>query len=112
MDIKTIFLKYKDITNSEIDVEKIKKSIEIARDFGNYEFRITLYPKITKEDLLEIAKYLKEIGANGAFFLQQFRNESCLDKEAEKLKPYSKNEIEEMHEMIKNSFEKCGLRNV
>ncbi|MCX8158894.1 MAG: anaerobic ribonucleoside-triphosphate reductase activating protein [Candidatus Pacearchaeota archaeon] len=112
MDIKTKFEKYKEITNSEIDIERLKRTIEIVKNFGNYEFRITLYPKITKEDLLEIAKYLKEIGANKAFFLQQFKNEKCLDKEAEKIKPYSKQEVEKMFNSVKNFFEKSGLRNV
>ncbi|MEK6827160.1 MAG: anaerobic ribonucleoside-triphosphate reductase activating protein, partial [Nanoarchaeota archaeon] len=52
MDIKTNFEKYKELTNSDIDVEKIKKSIFIVSQFPEYEFRITLSPSIKKEDLL------------------------------------------------------------
>lgn len=111
MDIKTCFEKYKELTNAEIDIEKIKKSIELATKFPDYEFRITMFPDIKKEDLIKIAEYLKEKKANKAFFIQQFRPDECLDEKAEKTKPYNKAELEGFLEDIKGYFEKCKLRN-
>jgi pyruvate formate lyase activating enzyme len=113
MDIKTCFEKYKSVvnTNTEVDLEKIKKSIEIVTKFPDYEFRTTLFPEITKQDLLEVARYLKEKNANRAFFIQQFRPDECLDEEAEKIKPYTKAELECFGEDIKGYFEKFGIRN-
>lgn len=111
MDIKTSFENYKEIVGVEVDMEKIKKSIELLRDFGNYEFRITMFPEISKEDLVKIAKYLKEKNANKAFFIQQFRQEECLDEEAEKIKPYKKEQLESFAREIEGYFEKIKVRN-
>ncbi|MEM4230428.1 MAG: anaerobic ribonucleoside-triphosphate reductase activating protein, partial [Candidatus Pacearchaeota archaeon] len=55
MDIKTCFEKYKEITNTEVDIEKIKKSILIVAKFPEYEFRITMFPEIKYEDLIKLA---------------------------------------------------------
>jgi len=113
MDIKTSFEKYKEIVNCSVDLENIKKSIELIGKLPDYEFRTTCVPKIvTQEDLLKIAEYLKSIGANKKFFLQQFRNDECLSEKFEAIKPYSKEEMQGFYELIKNSFEKCGLRNI
>lgn len=111
MDVKTSFGKYNEITKTKVEMDKIKKSIEIVKKFPEYEFRTTVFPDVAKEDILEIAKYLKEHGANKKFFIHQFRNETCLDAEAEKAKPYSKEQIGEFLEEIKGYFEKCEARN-
>lgn len=112
MDIKTCFGKYKEIVNADVDLEKIKKSISVVSKFPNYEFRTTLFPKISKGDLIEIAKYLKENKANRAFFIHQFRHENCIDEKAEKMKPYSKEEIGNFSEIIKPYFIKAEIRNI
>jgi len=112
MDIKTSFENYKEITNFDIDIEKIKKAILLISNFPDYEFRITLYPEIKKEDLIKIAEYLKNAGANKAFFIQQFRAENCIDEDAEKFKPYSTHELDGFLEDIKPYFKKAGLRNI
>lgn len=111
MDIKTSFEKYKEIAGFD-GIEKIKKSIFIVKNFPDYEFRITVFPGINKEDLVEIAGYLKEKNAGKAFFIQQFRNDECLDKSFEKIKPYKKEKLEEFLSLIKNNFEKAGIRNI
>lgn len=111
MDIKTSFGKYRKVAGCEVDLEKIKKSIEIISKFPEYEFRSTVFPDISREDLAEIADYLKEKNASQAFFIHQFRNDSCLDEKYEKIKPYSKEELEDFLNLIKNKFEKSGIRN-
>jgi pyruvate formate lyase activating enzyme len=111
MDIKAGFQKYKDIVNVDLNLEKIKKSILIVKKFPDYEFRITLFPGINKEDLIEIASFLKENNANKAFFIQQFRNDECLDSAFEDIKPYKKTELESFIEIF-NEFGKFGVRNI
>lgn len=112
MDIKAPFDKYNEITDSEIDLKKIKESINIISKSSDYEFRITLFPKILEKDLVEIAKYLKEMKANKSFFIQQFKPEDCINKDFEKIKPYTKEEMERFYNLIKKYFDKCGLRNI
>ncbi|MCX6749067.1 MAG: anaerobic ribonucleoside-triphosphate reductase activating protein [Candidatus Pacearchaeota archaeon] len=112
MDIKTSFDNYEKITQSPIDINKIKQSISILKDFGNYEFRITMFPEISKENLIDISSYLKENQANKALFLQQFRAENCLDEQANSVKPYQAEELQALLELIKPDFAKSGLRNL
>ncbi len=111
MDIKTSFEKYEKLVNSSINLEDIKKSIALVSKFPEYEFRITLFPEILKEDLIKIAEYLKANNANKAFFIQQFRAENCLNEEAEKAIPYQKKDIEDMLDLIKDYFVKIRFRN-
>lgn len=59
MDIKAPFSKYATIACCEIDINAIKRSVEIIRSSGlNYEFRTTFSPDLTKEDILEISKHI------------------------------------------------------
>jgi len=90
--------------------ENVKKSIKLVMNSKvNYEFRITVVPTLhTKQDLIDIAKSLK--GAK-AFYLQQFKNDvPLLNPEFNKIKPYSKKELEGMCTAIKKYFKKCEVR--
>jgi len=109
MDIKAPLEKYKEITKSEVDINNIKKSIEIVKKFKNHEFRTTIIPNLlNKEDITKIAYLIK--GAN-AFYLQQFKPLNCLDKNFDKKKPYPKEEIEKIRDSIKKLFDVCEIRN-
>ncbi len=93
MDIKNDFENYNEITKREIDVEKIKQSIDILLKSGkNYEFRTTVYPKyVDKENVLKIAEYLKSVGAK-QYVLQKYfdHNKTVI--------PYSNDKMNEMKE--------------
>lgn len=97
MDIKNDFEHYNDITCKEIDVEKIKKSIDIILKSGiNYEFRTTVYPKYIKQENLEnIAKYLNGVGAK-KYVLQNYfdHNKTVI--------PYSSERLEEIRMSCSN----------
>lgn len=73
MDIKNDFENYNEITKKKVDIEKIKKSVNLILKSGkNYEFRTTVYPKyVNTVNVLEIAKYLKEVGAK-KYVLQKY----------------------------------------
>lgn len=111
MDFKAPLERYQQVVNADVDIEKIEKSINITKKFPDYEFRITILPRLTsKEDLLEIALYLKKQKANKKFFLQEFRPAKCLDKNLEKEKPYSEEEMHEFLKMLMPYFEHVEIR--
>lgn len=73
IDIKTSFDKYDVVSGTKVNVDNVKKTIEyVAQSGKNYEFRTTLFPRdVNEQDVISIATYLKEIGAN-RYHLQQF----------------------------------------
>lgn len=80
MDIKSSLIKYPLITDTKVDCENIKKSINyIINNFKDYEFRITLIDEFHDfEDIKQIAKLI-----NGAdkLYLQCFiDNGNCIKK--------------------------------
>jgi len=108
MDIKAPLDKYKEIIKSEVDIDNIKKSIEIVKKMKNHEFRTTVVQGLlNKEDITKIAYLIK--GAN-AFYLQQFKPLNCLDKSFDKKEPYPKEEIEKIRDSIKKLFDVCEIR--
>lgn len=90
---------------------KVKESVEILLKLGheiNYEFRTTVVPELLdKEDILEIARQIKE---GRRYILQQFLPEKTLDKRYEEIKSYSKAQLEEMREKVKNYIDFCEIR--
>lgn len=118
MDIKASREKYKLITQSNIDINKIEKSIELIRDYKNnnqnsfdYEFRTTIVPDLLEEqDLLEIGKWLKSMNANKNYVLQQFLPKNCLDSSLNNKKTYSKEQLEQFKQILQPYFEKIDVR--
>ena len=110
MDIKCCFENYNKITNSEVDLDKIKKSIDIVKKFPNYEFRITIAPGITKDDIVKIGEYLKSRQANKILVIQQFRPDKCLNKNLEVYSKTSENILEDFSEIAKKYFDKVIVR--
>lgn len=110
MDIKTKIDDYKKAVGTEVDLEKIKKSIGIIRNSGiNYEFRTTVVPGIhEEEDILAIAE---EIAGAKRYYLQQFRSGGkVLNPAFGGVKPYPTEFLRELCEKIKNNFEICEVR--
>ncbi len=113
-DIKAplIFEEYKKATriiNKKL-FENIKKSISLVMNSNiDYEFRITVVPKLhNKEKLIQIAKQLKGIKR---FCLQQFKNDvPLMENSFKNVKPYSKKELEEFYNEIKDYFKECKLK--
>ncbi|MBF0363465.1 MAG: anaerobic ribonucleoside-triphosphate reductase activating protein [Oligoflexia bacterium] len=60
MDVKAPLEKYSAICNSNVNLNDLERSIEILLSGKiDYEFRTTLIPELTKEDLFLIAKEIK-----------------------------------------------------
>lgn len=87
-----------------------KESAEILRNSdADFEFRTTVVPEIhKKEDFIKLAKIIG--GKKIKYYLQNFRPEKTLNPDFEKLKPYSREFLEEIKKSIKNNFEICEIR--
>jgi pyruvate formate lyase activating enzyme len=72
MDIKGPLPKYSAVVNSEVNSQKIKKSITLIMNSGlPYEFRSTILPALhTTDDLIAMAK---SISGADKYFLQKFK---------------------------------------
>ncbi len=90
---------------------KVKESVKILSSSNiDYELRTTVVPGlIDQEDVISIAR-----GAEGVrkYVLQQFVPKVTLDKQYEKIEPYSKDKLEEMREKIADYVESCEIRGV
>ena len=111
MDVKAPLKsqKYNKIIGVRINLDKIKKSIEIIKNSGiDYEFRTTVIPFFhNKKDILQIAR---EISPAKRYYLQNFRPEKTIEPKFEKIKPYPNKELLKIVKAISPFFEVCRLR--
>ena len=111
MDIKTVLGRYDEVAGVKVDKKKIEKSIGLIKDSGvKHEFRTTVIPGIVgKKELFLIGKWLR---GSKKFVIQNFRNtRPLLNPKMQEIKPYSKEELEDMKEVAKEYFEKVEIRN-
>lgn len=101
---------YKKVLGEGVDIQSIKDSVEfLKKNKIDFEFRTTVVDTIhSKEDFLEIAKWIG--GPNVKYYLQNFRPEKTIDPEFEKIKPFSKEFMEEIVKDISSYFKICQLR--
>lgn len=108
MDIKSSLEKYKRFSKTKMNMEKIKKSVDLVRQAPEYEFRTTVIPLFHDEkELHQIAKWLR--GAK-KYALQQFRPDVTLDPRCSMLKPYAEKELKNFCQLLQPFFESCELR--
>lgn len=111
MDIKGIPEQYEPISKFN-NLDKINESIELIKtNLDDYEFRTTVLPNFhTKENFVEIGKWLK---GSKRFYLQQFRPDlanGCLDESYTKLQKIPKQTLEEYGEVLKPYIDKVKVR--
>ncbi|QUH24537.1 anaerobic ribonucleoside-triphosphate reductase activating protein [Serpentinicella alkaliphila] len=104
MDIKGPLYAYEKIAGVKIDVNLIKKSIDIIKGSNiDYEFRTTICRElITIKDIVDIANMLK---GSKSYFLQNFRDGDTVLYGKNCLTPYDKEELEELEAILKDYFE-------
>jgi len=113
MDVKAPLYKekYEQVVGQQVDINKIKESINILLTCGvDYEFRTTVVPSLlTRGDIIKIARDL-----NGAqrYILQQFNPKDTLDKEISKLKPYPAEELKKCAELVKEFVKASSVRGI
>lgn len=110
MDIKSSLESYAKTCGGNVDLERIKLSVDLIRNSGvDYEFRTTVVPGIHKEnDFGKIAKWLE---GSKKYALQEYRDEGKILDES--LRETIKNEIidlEKIKKKIEKSFGKIEIR--
>ena len=109
MDIKAPLSKYSNVTNCAVDVEKVKKSIEIIKNSGiDYEFRSTLVDELlTEEEVLDISEFL---GKKTKYFLQNFVPSKTLNEGFIKAAPFSPEKIKSLRDKFHLRFSNIFVR--
>lgn len=111
MDYKAPFDRYMDICGVDIDVKKVKESLEIIKQSSvNYELRTTFIPQL---DLDDIEVMLSEVNPIDCFAIQQYRMPDVY-KECDlfKLKKevHSSEDIKKAEEIAKKYAKKVIIR--
>jgi pyruvate formate lyase activating enzyme len=110
MDIKSSLENYEKTTNSKIDKERIRLSVELIRNSGiDYEFRTTVVPGLhTERDFPEIVKWIK---GSKKYALQAFEDKGkILDPRFLKKTKGKKLDLEKIAGKIKKYFGKIEIR--
>jgi len=90
MDLKAPLSKYYSITQVNTPSVKLLESISLLSSSKiPHEFRTTLFPKLTKDDLFEMARLIP----NEVWFLQIFQPKKALDVKSRSLKPLKLSEV-------------------
>ena len=109
MDIKNIFSEYKVVTKNKVNIDKIKESIDIIRNSNiDHEFRTTIIKNVHSIDnILEICSYFDK---KEKVFMQNFeQSENVVDKE---LVSFTREELMEINEIIKEKYPNVTVRNI
>lgn len=109
MDIKGPFNKYEAIANSKVKLEDVLKSINILMDSAiDYEFRTTVCKELLNtDDIYNIAEQIK--GAK-KYVIQNFRDGDMILEGRNLFKPFDKEELSIVKEMIEGLFDQFIIR--
>jgi pyruvate formate lyase activating enzyme len=95
MDVKAPLERYREVTRSNVDLERVVRSADLLRNSGiRHTFRTTVVPGLVgKEDVVKIGEWL-----NGAahYLIQQFVPLTTIDPAYLAVKPFSRAELEEI----------------
>ena len=109
MDIKAPLEKYHKITGSVVNVENIKKSIDIILNSGiDYEFRTTVIEsQLSFEDFENISNLIK--GAE-KYYLQKFVPSKIYNQALMNEKTYSNEDFQKIINLLQINIKKVELR--
>ncbi|QXM07201.1 anaerobic ribonucleoside-triphosphate reductase activating protein [Crassaminicella indica] len=109
MDVKAPLHKYEYVTKTKVNIKDIERSIDIIKNSNiDYEFRTTVCKELlTKEDILEIAEYLK---GSKRYSIQNFRDGETVLEGKNQLHPYDAETLEEIKEKIEGHFQIFKVR--
>ncbi len=109
MDIKAAPEKYGEVTNTQINIEKIKRSVDLVKKLPDYEFRTTVANRLqSKEDLLRIIQWLS---GSKKYFFQQYRPPGQpINPYARPLAQFPEEDLAEVLALAQNHFELCQAR--
>ena len=93
MDVKAPLERYREVTRSNVDLERVVRSADLLRGSGvKHTFRTTVVPGLVgKEDVVKIGEWL-----NGAesYLVQQFVPQTTIDPAYLEVKPFGRTDLE------------------
>jgi len=110
MDIKSDLENYNRTTNSKVDLERIKLSVDLIRNSGvDYEFRTTAVPGLHKEeDFVKIGKWLE---GSKKYVLQKYEDKGkILDPELKKKTKEKRLDLGKIADKMRKYFGKVEVR--
>jgi pyruvate formate lyase activating enzyme len=95
LDIKAPLERYREVTRSNVDPEKIARAADLLRGSRiKHTFRTTVVPGLVgREDVVRIGEWLK--GAE-RYLLQPFIPQTTIDPAYLEVKPFGRAELEEL----------------
>lgn len=108
MDIKAPLERYRDVTRSTIDVEKIVRSVDLLRSSGiRHHFRTTVVPGLVgRDDVVKIGEWLR---GEDRYLIQQFVPQTTIDPAYLGVKPFRRTELEEIVAAVRPYFGEVGI---
>ncbi|MFW6008415.1 MAG: radical SAM protein, partial [archaeon] len=109
MDIKAPLNNYNLVTQSNVDIEKIRMSINIIKSSKiSSEFRTTVCKElITINDIEKISELIK---GSKKYIIQNFKDGDTILAGENKFTPYTRGELNEIINKIQDKFEICKYR--
>ena len=106
MDIKTVFSKYSEVANRNVDIDSLRSSIELIKNSNiDYEFRTTVVKAfVSYEDLVFILDYLD----CKKYYLQKFEDRQS--NIVYHLEAYSDDELKEIYSKLKEKYDFIKIR--
>ncbi|MGA2800499.1 MAG: anaerobic ribonucleoside-triphosphate reductase activating protein [Candidatus Micrarchaeaceae archaeon] len=109
MDIKAPLEKYSTVTATNVDMEKLRRSISLIKGGGiDYEFRTTVASSLTSAD--DIASMAKSLSGAKRYILQRFVKSETLDPTFAAGDAYSDEEFEGMMRSARMYVDSCTIR--
>lgn len=103
MDIKTTDILYDEVSKVFNSFTFVKQSIDLLLSATvDYEFRVTVVPGLVDQETLQTIAKL--VNGSRRLALQQFKPDHVLNPALHSLKPYSKQELQSMAEMLRNQY--------
>jgi pyruvate formate lyase activating enzyme len=108
MDVKAPLERYREVTRSNVDLERIVRCADLLRDSGvKHTFRTTVVPGLVgKEDVVKIGEWLS--GA-AHYVVQQFVPQTTIDPAYLAVKPFGRAELEEIAAAARPYFVEVGI---
>jgi len=108
LDVKAPLERYREVTRSAIDLEKIVRSIDLLRVGGvKHTYRTTVVPGfVGKDDVVKIGEWLE--GAR-SYLVQSFVPQTTIDPAFLEIKPFSQAELEAIADAARPYFGEVRL---
>ncbi len=108
-DIKASPEKYAEVSGVNVDMAKIKESVQIVMEGKiGYEFRSTILPRFHPE--AEVEKMARFIKGAQLYYLQNFVPRNTLDEAFMQERSFAPEEMRALAEVARRYVEKCQVR--